>query len=43
VTNIDDIWEMDLAGLGSLWKYNDKYKYLLFVIDIFSLHAWSVL
>ena len=26
VTNIDDVWEMDLADLSSLAKYNDKYK-----------------
>jgi len=42
VTNIDDLWEMDLADLSSLSKYNDKYKYLLNVIDIFSRYAWSV-
>jgi len=42
VTNIDDIWEMDLADLSSLSKYNDKYKYLLNVIDIFSRFAWGV-
>ena len=24
VTNIDDVWEMDLADLSSLSKYNDK-------------------
>jgi len=41
VTNIDDVWEMDLADLSSLSKYN-KYKYLLNVIDIFSRYAWSV-
>ena len=42
VTNIDDVWEMDLADLSSLSIYNDKYKYLLNVIDIFSRYAWSV-
>jgi len=42
VTNIDDVWEMDLAELSSLSKYNDKYKYLLNVIHIFSRYAWSV-
>src|SRR5215469_6570737 len=40
--NIDDSWEMDLADLSSISKYNDKYKYLLNVIDIFSRFAWSV-
>ena len=39
VTNIDDVWEMDLADLSSLAKYNDKYKFLLNVIDIFSRYA----
>ena len=33
---------MDIADLSSLAKYNDKYKYLLNVIDIFSRYAWSV-
>ena len=42
VTNIDDVWEMDLADLSSLSKYNDKYKYLLNLIDIFSRYAWSI-
>ena len=42
VTNIDDFWEMDLSDLRSLSKYNDKDKYLLIVIDIFSRYAWSV-
>jgi hypothetical protein len=42
VTNIDDVWEMDLADLSSLSKYNNKHKYLLNVIDVFSRYAWSV-
>jgi transposase InsO family protein len=42
VTNIDDVWETDLADLSSLSKYNDKFKYLLNVIDIFSRYAWSI-
>jgi hypothetical protein len=43
VTNIDDVWEIELADLSSLSKYNDKHKYLLNIIDIFSGDAWSVL
>jgi hypothetical protein len=39
VTNIDDAWEMGLADLTSLAKYNDKYKYLLNAIDVFSRFA----
>jgi transposase InsO family protein len=42
ITNIDDVWEMDLADLSSFSKYNDKFKYLLNVMDIFSRFAWSV-
>jgi hypothetical protein len=42
VTNIDDVWQIDLADLGSLSKYNDKHKYLLIIIDIFSQYTWSV-
>ena len=42
VTNIDDIWEMDLANLSSIAKYNDKYKYLLNDIDVLSRYAWSL-
>ena len=33
---------MDLADLISLSKCNEKYKYFLNVIDIFSRYAWSV-
>jgi len=33
---------MDLADLSSLSKYNDRHKYFLNVIDIFSRYAWSV-
>ena len=42
VTNIGDVWEIDFADLSSMSRYNDKYKYLLNVIDIFSRYAWSV-
>jgi len=43
VPNIDDVSEMDLADLSSLSIYNDRQKYLLNIIDIFSRYAWSVL
>jgi transposase InsO family protein len=42
VTNIDDVWEMDLAEFSSLSKYNDKCKYLLNIINLFSSFVWSV-
>jgi hypothetical protein len=37
VTNIDDTWKIDRAGISSLSRYNDKYNFLLNVIDIFAL------
>jgi len=42
VTNIDVVWEIDLAYFSFLSKYDDKYKYFLNVIAIFSRYAWSV-
>ena len=33
---------MELEDLSSLAKYNDKYKYLLNVIDLFSRYGWIV-
>ena len=33
---------MDLADLSSHSKHNDKFKYLLNIIDLFSRYAWSV-
>lgn len=42
VTNINDVWELDLADMHSLSKHNDNYKYLLNVIDVFSKYAYSV-
>lgn len=41
VSRIDEQWQMDLVDLSSLHKYNDKYKYLLMCIDLFSKYAWS--
>ena len=35
-TNILDVWECDLMDMRSLSKYNDRYKCLLSVIDVFS-------
>ena len=36
VNNIDDVWEIDILYLTSLKKYNNNYRYLLQVIDVFS-------
>ena len=40
VSNVDDVWEADLADLRSIDTYNDGYAYLLVVIDVLSKYAW---
>ena len=38
----DNIWDIDLADMQSLSKYNKGIKYLLCVIDLFSKYVWVV-
>ena len=38
----DNIWDVDLADMQSLSKYNKGIKYLLCAIDLFSKYAWVV-
>ena len=33
---------MDLADLNSLISYNDGYRYMLCIVDVFSKFAWAV-
>jgi hypothetical protein len=40
VAGLDDQWEADLADLQEYAEDNDGYKYLLFVMDVFSRYAW---
>ena len=40
VDTVDSLWEMDLADVSDLKAENDNYKYLLFVIDVFSRFLW---
>ena len=40
VYDIDEQWQMDLVDLSKLSKFNDNYKYLLVIIDVFSKSAW---
>jgi transposase InsO family protein len=42
VGGIDQQWQMDLADLQSMQKFNDGYRYLLVCIDVFSKYAWVV-
>ena len=36
VNNAMEVWECDLVDVQALAKYNDNYRYLLTVIDVFS-------
>ena len=38
----DNIWDVDLADMQSLSKYNKGIKYLLRTIDLFSKYVWVV-
>ena len=38
----DNIWDVDLADMQLLSKYNKGIRFLLCVIDIFSKYAWVV-
>ena len=40
VFSINEQFVMDLVDLQKLAKYNNGYKYLLTVIDVFSKYAW---
>jgi len=31
-----DVWECDLFDVEAFTKYNDNYRYILSVIDVFS-------
>ena len=35
-------WQMDLADMQSMQKFNDGYRYLLVCIDVFSKYAWVI-
>ena len=42
VGGIDELWQMDLADMQSMQKFNDGYRYLLVCIHVFSKYAWVV-
>jgi transposase InsO family protein len=42
VTNIENVWEADLADVRALSKYNDGFNYLLTVIDVFSKYTHPI-
>lgn len=40
VSGIDDTWQADLADMSMLAPYNEGFKYVLIVIDVFSKFVW---
>ena len=42
VGGIDQQWQMDLADMQSMQKFNDGYRYLLVCTNVFSKYAWVV-
>ena len=38
----DESWSADLIDKSSLCKYNNNYKFILTVIDIFTKYAWAI-
>ena len=38
----DETWSADLIDKSSLSKYNNKYNFILTVIDIFTKYAWAI-
>jgi len=42
VNNVMDVWECDLVDVRSLARFNDKYKFILSVIDVFSKFQYLI-
>jgi len=42
VTGIDQLWQIDLADLSSISRYNDNNNFLFTCIDCFSKFAWVI-
>ena len=38
----DETWSTDLIDKSSLTKYNNNWKFILTVIDIFTKYAWAI-
>ena len=42
MTNVMDVWECDLLDVQSYAKYNDNFKYILAVTDVFSKFLYLI-
>ena len=38
----DETWSADLIDKSSISKYNNNYKFILTVIDMFTKYAWTI-
>lgn len=41
LSNFNELWQADLSDLRSFSEYNDGFKYILCVIDVFSKYAFA--
>lgn len=41
LSNYNELWQADLSDMRTYSKYNDGYKYILCVIDVFSKYAFA--
>ena len=41
VNNLMDVWECDLVEVQALGRFNDNYKYILSVVDVFPISTPS--
>lgn len=41
LSNFNELWQADLSDMRSYSEYNDGYKYILCVIDVFSKYAFA--
>lgn len=42
IRGLDETWQADLVDMSAYARYNNGYKFLLTIIDIFSKFAWAV-
>ena len=42
MTDIDNIWDADLADIQIIGKFSKGFRFLLCVNDIFSKYAWVI-
>ena len=39
---VDNIWGADVADMQLISKFNKRFRFLLFVIDVYSKYAWVI-